>query len=72
MKRDILASIFDWEKSRYRKPLILMGARQVGKTWLMTEFADQHYPKDTVYVNFMEKLGTDPAIVNKIKGLHGF
>ena len=54
MKRDILASIFDWEKSRYRKPLILMGARQVGKTWLMTEFADQHYPKDTVYVNFMD------------------
>ena len=27
MKRDILASISDWEKSRYRKPLILMGAR---------------------------------------------
>ncbi len=54
MKRDILASISDWEKSRYRKPLILMGARQVGKTWLMTEFAGQHYPKDTVYVNFMD------------------
>ena len=54
MKRDILASIYDWEKSRYRKPLILMGARQVGKTWLMTEFASQHYPKNTIYVNFMD------------------
>ena len=37
-----------------RYALLIDGARQVGKTWLMTEFADQHYPKDTVYVNFMD------------------
>ena len=54
MERDIIVSIANWEKSAYRKPLILMGARQVGKTWLLKEFASQRYPQDTVYVNFMD------------------
>ena len=44
----------DWDKAKRRKPLILMGARQVGKTWLMEEFARKHYPRDTVHVNLME------------------
>ena len=38
----------EWDKSKRRKPLILMGARQVGKTWLMDEFAHRYYPNDTV------------------------
>ena len=54
MQREILSSMAEWEKSDYRKPLVLMGARQVGKTWLMEEFARRHYPRDTVYVNFMD------------------
>lgn len=54
MEREILASMAEWEKSDYRKPLVLMGARQVGKTWLMEEFARRHYPRDTVFVNFMD------------------
>lgn len=54
MERDIIASVANWEKSAYRKPLILMGARQVGKTWLLKEFASRRYPQDTVYVNFMD------------------
>lgn len=39
------------ENSKHRKPLIIEGARQVGKTWLMKEFGKQAYA-DTVYINF--------------------
>ena len=39
MKRHILSDIESWNAKKVRKPLILMGARQVGKTWLMEEFA---------------------------------
>ena len=42
-----------WKDSKYRKPLILKGARQVGKTWLLKEFAGQHY-KNMAYFNFDE------------------
>ena len=44
MQRDVFKKIIDWNSSSKRKPLILMGARQVGKTWLMEEFAKQNYP----------------------------
>ncbi len=54
MKRSVFKRIEDWDKLRKRKPLILMGARQVGKTWLMDEFAKKYYPHDTVRVNFMK------------------
>ena len=39
MYRKELESLVKWNESAKRKPLILMGARQVGKTWLMNEFA---------------------------------
>lgn len=51
MKRDAMKALQDWQKKRNRKPLILRGARQVGKTWLMKEFGRLHF-KHTVYVNF--------------------
>ena len=54
MERSILKDIEKWDVEGRRKPLILMGARQVGKTWLMDEFARKHYPNDTVCVNFMK------------------
>lgn len=54
MKRETLDRIETWNASAGRKPLVLMGARQTGKTWLMKEFAGKHYPDDTVYVNLME------------------
>jgi predicted AAA+ superfamily ATPase len=38
MNRKALAKMQEWKKSNGRKPLILEGARQVGKTWLMQEF----------------------------------
>jgi len=40
-----------WKDSRYRKPLVLQGARQVGKTWVMREFGRLHY-KNSAYLNF--------------------
>jgi predicted AAA+ superfamily ATPase len=51
MKRDILNKLLDWRNSSNRKPLILTGARQVGKTWAMKEFGRQFY-KNTAYIMF--------------------
>ena len=54
MHRNVLKQIAEWNGRTKRKPLVLMGARQVGKTWLMSEFARRYYPNDTVYVNLMK------------------
>ena len=51
MYRLALENLCKWKKSKYRKPLIIEGARQVGKTWLMKEFGQKYY-KETVYINF--------------------
>jgi predicted AAA+ superfamily ATPase len=51
MKRDLYNELLNWKTSATRKPLILQGARQVGKTWLMTEFGKTEF-KQTVYLNF--------------------
>ena len=51
MQRKALAQLLDWKKSPRRKPLILKGARQVGKTWLMKEFGRLNYEK-TFYFSF--------------------
>lgn len=51
MYRIAMESLYRWKESKYRKPLIIEGARQVGKTWLMKEFGRLAY-KDTVYINF--------------------
>ena len=51
IKRTIYKELLKWKASPRRKPLIMYGARQVGKTWLLNEFGRNEY-KDTVYVNF--------------------
>jgi predicted AAA+ superfamily ATPase len=51
MRRYALKDFYQWKDSPNRKPLILKGVRQVGKTWLMLEFAKQAF-KNFVYVNF--------------------
>ena len=51
MYRIAMEKLLKWKQSRRRKPLIIEGARQVGKTWLMKEFGRQTYA-DTVYINF--------------------
>jgi len=51
MERMIMEKLVQWKNKQNRKPLILKGARQVGKTWLMKEFGRKHF-KYVAYVNF--------------------
>ena len=51
MYRTAIEKLLKWKQNKYRKPMIIEGARQVGKTWLMKEFGQQAYA-DTVYINF--------------------
>ena len=51
MRRNAMQQLYDWKEKSTRKPLIIRGARQVGKTWLMKEFAATAY-KQFAYINF--------------------
>lgn len=51
MYRIAIEKLLKWKESKRRKPLIIEGARQVGKTWLMKEFGKEAYA-NTVYINF--------------------
>ena len=53
MERFALKKLLDWKNSPYRKPLILKGVRQVGKTWILKEFGKRYY-ENTAYFNFDE------------------
>ena len=77
MKRDIYRLLEDWKESTRRKPLILNGARQVGKTYALKHFGQTSYEK-MAYLNFEkdEKLGQyfegtlDPKQLVKILSIH--
>ena len=74
MYRNKIKELIQWKNSKNRKPLIIRGARQVGKTWLMQEFGKSYYEK-YAYINFdsnsrMEELfSTDFDIERIIQGL---
>ena len=51
MERRLMTQLLAWKESKNRKPLILEGARQVGKTWLLREFGKRYFKK-VAYVNF--------------------
>ena len=51
MKRKIINQLIEWQNSSDRKPLILQGARQIGKTYIVNEFASTQY-QNSVYCNF--------------------
>ena len=53
MDRLIMHKLLDWKNSPYRKPLILKGVRQVGKTWVLKEFGKRYY-ENVAYFNFDE------------------
>src|SRR5690606_35652326 len=53
MKRDIYKTLLKWKESSDRQPLILQGARQVGKTWILKAFGSQEF-KNVCYLNFEE------------------
>ena len=63
MQRIEIQQLKKWKQSNDRKPMIIRGARQVGKTWLMKEFGRLDY-KDVVYVN----CEADPAVRNMFTG----
>lgn len=54
LKRNAISELIRWKDSAERKPMVLKGARQVGKTWLMKEFG-QNYYDNFVYFNFDEE-----------------
>ncbi len=54
MKRNAINDLVKWKSSEERKPMVLKGARQSGKTWLMKEFGKNFY-KSTAYFNFDEE-----------------
>ena len=60
MERKIYKDLVAWKSSSDRKPLILQGARQVGKTYIVNYFAGKEY-SNSIYCNF-----------EKDKGLHDF
>ncbi len=54
MERLLIEDLYKWKTKADRKPLILRGARQVGKTWILKDFGKKHF-KDVCYVNFEQK-----------------
>ncbi|MFA6308948.1 MAG: ATP-binding protein [Clostridia bacterium] len=70
MNRNAINDLIRWKSSKGRKPLIIRGARQVGKTWLMKEFGNKQYEK-CAYINFdnndrMQKLFDGNIDIGKI------
>ncbi len=70
MERFAMRDLISWKNKSGRKPLIIRGARQVGKTWLMKEFGKNEYSK-LVYVNFessklLKTLFADNFDINRI------
>jgi len=60
MKRDLYKSLLDWKSSPTRKPLLLQGARQVGKTYLLEDFGKNEFLKFHIF-NFEQDKGLSPV-----------
>lgn len=63
MKRFIMKKLIDWKNSKDRKPLILKGARQVGKTYILKEFGENNYD-NVAYFNFDHDDGLENLFLN--------
>ena len=63
MKRNIMKDLEVWRSNPSRKPLIVQGARQVGKTWIMKEFGKMYF-QNTVYINFESSIRLQQIFVN--------
>jgi predicted AAA+ superfamily ATPase len=79
MERKIYSELLDWKARGAKKPLILMGARQVGKTYIIEEFLSREFPKHLTFnlfdrsdicAIFSEKIQTSEKI-HKLELLHG-
>lgn len=65
MKRLLYKDLKEWKNSKRRKPLLLQGARQVGKTWLVSEFGKKEYDK-FIYLNFEQIPDLDTLFKNEL------
>lgn len=70
MYRSQIERLIEWKNNKNKKPLIIKGARQVGKTWLMKEFGEKYY-NNYAYINFdnnsrMEQLFSGDMNINRI------
>ena len=74
MERYLFEELEKWSSSESRKPLVLFGARQVGKTWLLKEFGNRRY-KNMAFVSFdrndaaVELMTTEKSAENLLRGL---
>jgi predicted AAA+ superfamily ATPase len=70
MKRILYQKLLAWKTSNYRKPLLLQGARQVGKTYLLKEFGRGEF-KQVHYINFEKRHDVDFLFKEKldVKGI---
>jgi predicted AAA+ superfamily ATPase len=55
MNRIAVNQLIEWKNSIKRKPLLVFGARQVGKTWLIRHFGDSYF-ENFLYVNFEKEI----------------
>jgi predicted AAA+ superfamily ATPase len=70
MQREAMNDLIKWKERSHRKPLIIQGARQVGKTWIMKEFGKKHY-QQVAYINFdnnerMENLFSGDLAIDRL------
>ena len=65
MKRSAYKELINWKNNAKRKPLVMQGARQVGKTYLVNEFGKQEY-KRHYYLNFEQEHKLYPEAINKL------
>jgi predicted AAA+ superfamily ATPase len=79
MKREIINDLIKWKESKNRKPLIIHGARQVGKTYIVKQFGKENYD-NMIYVNFEtnQELSTQISdsidakyVINKLELFYG-
>ena len=79
MKRSIMKELISWKENKRRKPLILQGARQVGKTWILREFGKTYYKKvaefnfdeNPEYKEFFEKTKDGKRILENLSIISG-
>lgn len=65
MEREIINKLIEWKNSKNRKPLIIHGARQVGKTYIIKQFGKQYYD-NLIYVNFETNQELSDQIIDNI------
>ena len=71
MKRKITENLLAWKKSSFRKPLIIYGARQIGKTYTILDFGKKEY-ENVVYCNFENDKNLQMIFKKDLKSSNSF